>query len=108
MSDQLTYPEITREDKMWAALAYLLSPFVPLALLLLEEKKARPFIRYHSVQGLVVGVIIWIMISALGPPTLFCSGFLWFVLLPWGLRALRGETFAIPFVTDFIEKQQWI
>lgn len=108
MSEQFTYPDITSDDKLWATLAYLLSPPVPLVLLLLEEKKTRPYIRYHSIQGLVVGVVVWIIISVLALPTLFCSGFLWFVLLYWGLRAFRGETFEIPVVSTFIKNQEWV
>ena len=42
---------VTSDDKLWALLSYILSPIVPIILLLMEDKKNRPFIKYHSCAG---------------------------------------------------------
>src|SRR5688572_13420930 len=49
--------DVTSDDKLWALLAYIFSPLVPIIILLMEDKKNRPFIRAHNMQALVVGVI---------------------------------------------------
>ena len=33
--------EITSDDKLWALLAYIFSPLVPIIILLMEDKKSR-------------------------------------------------------------------
>ena len=43
-------PGVTSDDKLWAMLAYLLSPIVPIIILLMEDKKNRPFLKAHTVQ----------------------------------------------------------
>ena len=35
---------VTSDDKLWAALAYVLTPLIPIIILLMEDKKNRPFI----------------------------------------------------------------
>jgi len=49
--------EITSDDKLWVLLTYVLTPIVPVIVLLMEEKKKRPFIRAHNAQALVLGII---------------------------------------------------
>ncbi len=53
MSDQFTNEEVTSDDKLWALLAYVLTPLVPVIILLMEDKKNRPFLKAHNVQALV-------------------------------------------------------
>lgn len=40
--------EVTSDDKLWALLAYIFSPLVPIILMLMEDKKNRPFIKAHN------------------------------------------------------------
>jgi len=51
MSPATVSPDATSDDKLWAALGY---PIVLIAIimLLMEEKKVRPFIKYHAVQSI--------------------------------------------------------
>jgi uncharacterized membrane protein len=56
--DQFTPSEVTSDDKLWAALAYVFSPLVPIIIMLLEDKKNRPFIKAHNMQALVWGVAL--------------------------------------------------
>ena len=47
----------THEDRLWAALDYLFTPIVPVIVLLVADKRQRPFLRSHNGQALAIGVI---------------------------------------------------
>lgn len=111
-------PEITSDDKIWAALGY---PFALIALimLLIEEKKNRPFIKYHAVQSLALTVAIiiasFILGCVLGALTFFIAGagaglvgLLWFVTLWPAFEAYNGKYISLPWIGDFIKKQGWV
>ena len=57
MSQEPMSADITPDDKLWALLAYALSPLVPVIILLMEDKKNRPFIRAHNAQALAWGLV---------------------------------------------------
>lgn len=102
-------PEITSDDKLWALLAYVLSPVVPIIILLMQDKKDRPFIKYHNAQALVLGVVNIVLAIALGW-TLFLSCvplIIWLVMVYWGIKAYQGEYVVIPVVTNFVKNQGW-
>jgi len=100
-------PEVTSDDRLWAALAYVFPVIVPIILLLLEEKKNRPFIKAHNVQALIWGGLIWITSGV----TFFLIGalgiILWAIGLFWAYKAYKGEYVNIPIITDFCKKQGW-
>ena len=104
--------EATSDDKLWALLAYL--PFVgwiiAIVALLMEDKKARPFIKFHSIQGLVLAIINGIIASVL-TPLLFlgvCTGIAGAVYMMYiGYKAYQGESANVPFISDFIKGQGW-
>lgn len=108
MTEQIT-PEITSDDKLWALLAYVLSPVVPIIILLLQEKKDRPFIKYHNAQALVLGIVNLILAIVLGWTVfLSCVPFIiWVVMVYWGIKAYQGEYVVIPVVTNFVKNQGW-
>jgi uncharacterized protein len=101
--------DVTSDDKLWTLLAYVLTPIVPIIILLLEDKKNRPFIRAHNAQALVVGVINIILSVVLGwTVILACLPLLiWFVCIYWGIQAYGGKMVNIPVITDFVKKQGW-
>jgi|GEM_PF-4637419 len=77
------YPSITSDDKLWSALSYVFAPIVGVIVLLIEEKKARPFIKYHAVQSIaasiaffIVSVVLSIVTWASVACASLCSG--WF------------------------------
>lgn len=110
MSDQqIPSAEITSNDKLWAALAYIFSPIVPIIILLLEEKKARPYIKAHNMQALVLGAIALVVNVILGFMVIgVCTGPLtWILMIYFGYKAYQGEQFDIPVITDFVKKQGW-
>jgi uncharacterized membrane protein len=110
MSNQYGY-EVTSDDKLWALLAYILTPIVPIIILLMEDKKNRPFIRAHNAQALAWGVVNIVLGSILSTVLFFCFGLPWLVLWAigvfWGIKAYQGEMVNIPVITDFVRKQGW-
>ena len=105
----------TSEDRLWAALAYLFSPLAPIIILLLEDKKDRPYIKEHNVQALVYGIALYVMWSFIGLLTL---GFIGLCLIPIGIaaslyeiylayKAYQGESIEIPVITNFVKNQGW-
>lgn len=100
--------EITSDDKLFAALAYFFSPIVPILILLMEDKKDRPFIRAHNFQALVAGVVLWILFVPITVVTLGCGSVIWFVMLYWAYRAFMGEYVQIPVITEFVKNQGWV
>lgn len=99
--------EISDDDKLWALLAYVLTPIVPILILVIEEKKQRPFLRAHNAQALAWGLLT--LIASL--VTSFLCGILglvtWLVGCYWGWQAYQGQMVTIPVITDFVKKQGW-
>lgn len=110
MSDEaIVETESTQDDRLWATLSYIFSPIVPIALLLLEKKRSRPFIKAHLAQALVFGTLVWLLLAIL-PSGLIerIAGLAAFVLaIIWGVAASRGERVEIPIITDFVKKMKW-
>jgi uncharacterized membrane protein len=100
--------ETTSDDKLWAALGY---PIVLVAIIVLfmEEKKNRPFIKYHAVQSIAANVVFFIISFILGITVVgaLCAPVLWLVFFYWAYQAYQGLMFEIPVVTNFIKGQGW-
>ena len=100
--------EITQDDRLWAALAWIpitpLWPIFAIVALLLEDKKDRPFIRFHAVRSLVTGVIL----IPLSIVTCGCAAVIYIVFFYWAYLAYQGQTVEIPFVTGFARNQGWV
>jgi uncharacterized membrane protein len=96
--------ESTSDDRLWAALSYvpIIWPFVAIIVLLMEDKKNRPYIKFHAVQALATGAAAVIL-------SFLCIGFLIFLYM-WYLAylAYQGQDATVPFITDFIKKQGWV
>ena len=102
MSNQMGSADLTSEDKLWSALCYIIWPLAIIALLM-EDKKARPFIKFNAVQSLVLGIVISIIA---GITVCFGSVLFLFMLYPaW--KSYQGEWVTLPFITDFIKNQGW-
>jgi len=113
MSEEPVIPEvdeITSDDKLWALLAYLIAPIVSIILLLMEDKKNRPFIKYHSVQALILGIVVIVLDIILSFTIIGCVVplALWIAMIYWGVEAYNGKYVEIPIVTNFAKDQGWI
>lgn len=101
--------DVTSDDKLWAALAYVFSPLIPIILLLMEDKKNRPFIKAHNMQALVFGVAFYVIVSITSTFVIGC--FLWpiglIAQIYWAYKAYQGEYVNIPVVTGFVKSQGW-
>jgi uncharacterized protein len=97
--------DITQDDKLWALLSWLIWP-IAIIVLLMDEKKKRPFIKYNAVLSLCLSVVAWgSSIIGIG----LCLGplaFIYSVVL--GIQSYQGKLVTVPVVTDFAKKQHWV
>jgi uncharacterized protein len=113
MSEQFVPPtsEVTSDDKLWAALGYPIV-IVAIIVLLMEEKKNRPFIKYHAVQAIAVNVAIFVLSLVLTAITFGIGGclvpLLWIATLWPAYEAYQGKYLVLPVITNFIRNQGWV
>ncbi len=89
--------DVTSDDKLWAALAYVFAPLVPIIILLMPDKKDRPFIKAHNTQALVLGIITAVTSA-------FCVGILvWFYALYCAYQAYQGNLVEIPIISGMVK-----
>ena len=102
-------PEITSDDKLWAALGYPIG-IIAIIVLFMEDKKDRPFIRYHAFQSIVLNVVIWLLVivSTITVVGAICAPFFWFVTLWPAWDSYNGKFTEIPVVTNFVKNQGWL
>ena len=124
MSQVPSAPDVNDNDKLMAALAYFLSPIVPVIILVVDSMKVRPYQKYHALQSLglfvaalIVSVLMCIVYFAC---TLLTAGILglclWVIFfipyIPFIYYTIiaytRGEYFEIPVITKFMVQQGWL
>lgn len=102
--------DVTSDDKLWAALAYVFTPLVPIIVLLIADKKDRPFIKAHNMQALIWGIALYV-IGAVTSPILGLGCLIWLVgfliQLYWAYQAYQGKMVTIPVVSNFVKGQGW-
>ncbi len=110
---------ITDDDKLWGLLCYLIWPLSAILVALMEDKKARPYIKYHAIQstglGVVVVVLIIVLSCILGALTFWiaglgaCCGLVpVLAMFYYAYLAYQGDYFEIPYLTEFMVKQAWL
>jgi len=95
--------DITSDDKLWAALCYIpyVNPIISIIMLLMENKKSRPFIRFNAIQSIVLGILAYITSP-------ICIGILIALYMFYlAYTAYQGQDVTVPVITDFIKKQGW-
>ncbi len=109
MSEQPMSSDVSNDDKLWAALAYVFTPLVPVLLMLMEGKKDRPYIRAHNAQALVWGIAFWAIVMVTSVFLIgLCIGPIGFLVqLFWAFKAYQGEEVNIPVISDFVRGQGW-
>ncbi len=110
MTNSSPMMDVSSDDKLWALLAYILSPLLPIIILLMEDKKSRPFIKAHNAQALVLGVVGLIVNSVLTP--IFGIGCITSVIylilvIYYGVKAYQGNMVEIPVITNWCKSQGW-
>lgn len=103
-------PEVSSDDRLWVLLCFLLAPLFPLITLFMKDKQERPFIKYHTVPTLILGVVEGIAVSILSSviPGIGCLTMLiWIINLVYGLRANKGVYTDIPMLTNLSKGQGW-
>jgi uncharacterized protein len=111
MTDQIPVSDLTSDDKLWALLTWILAPIVSVIILLMEDKKSRPFLKYNAMVSLVWSIAYIIVFSIIGALTLGIGSCL--MIIPvgfsiyWGVKSYQGETVKVPVITDFVKNQGW-
>ncbi len=93
---------VTEDDRLWALLCHIFCPLVGIIVLLLDDKKDRPFVKYNAVVSIILGIVAFILIP-------FCGiGFLvWFYVIYLGIKSYQGEWIEVPAVSDLVREQGW-
>lgn len=111
MTDQFqSNPEVTSDDRLWGLLSYLLTPIIPIIILVSEDKKSRAFQKFHGINALALGVVEIVLITLLALiPIVGCFTPLVFIInILYALKANKGELVEIPVITNFCKNQGWI
>lgn len=91
----------TSDEKVWALLAYILPVLGPILILLMQDKRDSEFLKPHTLQaliwGLLLGIVSWI-------PVLPFVGYIFSVI--WGVQAYNGQKVKIPVITNLVTNQR--
>ena len=102
-------PEITDDDKLWSLLSWI-TGIVAIIVLLMEDKKSRPFIKYNAVLALAVLIVISVAVAILSAITCGIGAILMLAYIYpiyLGIKAFQGEWVTVPYVSDFVVNQGW-
>ncbi len=102
--------DVTDDDKLWSLLSWIFAPIVPIIVLLLEDKKTRPFIKYNAMQALVLSVVGYVASSVLSFIIIGCfiGAAVLIYMIVLAIQSYQGKWVTIPVVTDFCKGQGWI
>ncbi len=121
-----TGPE-TENAKLLSGLSWvsqlLLPAILPIILLLTDESKRSAFVKHHAVQSLamvavtivyeIAATIVYAILTAISAGLLGCI--LWIIFLVpivpfvyYGIQAFQGKYVEIPWVTEFLKKNNWL
>ncbi len=103
-------PEVTSDDKLWVVLSFLLTPLLSLITLFMDDKKNRPFIKYHTIPILILGCLEIVISSILGliiPYYFRIGGILWIINIILAVKAYNGTQVDIPVITEFSKTRGW-
>ena len=93
--------EVTDDDKLWALLSYIFCPLIGIIVLLIEDKKNRPFLKYNAIMSIILGILSIVLSSV-------CIGILvWFYAIYLGFKSYQGEWVEVPVISDFVKNQGW-
>jgi uncharacterized protein len=96
--------DVSQDDKLWSLLSWLLWP-VAIIVLLMDDKKSRPFIKYNAVLSLAFTVVLYV-VGTLTAGCLLVVGGIYAIVL--AIQSFQGQWVKVPVLTDFIKKQNWV
>jgi uncharacterized membrane protein len=101
--------DVTSDDRIWVILCLLFTPLIPIITLFLDEKKNRPFVKYHYIPALILGVVEIIAVSILSliPIVRMFTWLIWIINIFYAIKANSGNNVDIPYITEFSKKQGW-
>lgn len=92
--------DYTEDDRLWSLLSFIF-PVIGIIVLLIEDKKNRPVLKYHAIVAIILGVAS-VVLSAV------CIGaLLWIYSIVLGIKAYKGEVVEVPVISDFVRNQGW-
>jgi predicted membrane protein len=101
-------PDITSDDRMWAALTWIpltpLWPILAVVALLTETTKDRAFVRTNALLSLVTGIVL----IPLTIVTLGCAALIYLVFFYWAYQAFQGQEPQVPLISSWVRNQGWI
>jgi uncharacterized membrane protein len=102
-------PDVTSDDRIWVILCFLFTPIFPIITLFMDDKKNRPFIKYHYIPALILGVVEIIAVSILSliPFVGLFTWLIWIINILYAVKANGGTNIDIPYITNFSKKQGW-
>jgi uncharacterized protein len=102
-------PEVTSDDRLWVVLCFIFAPILPLVTLFLDDRKNRPFIKYHTIPTLILGIVEGVIISVLSwiPFIGWIFPFVYVINIIYALKANKGVNVDIPVITKFAQGQGW-
>ena len=104
--------DVTDNDRLWAAISWVIPIIGSIIALVLENTKSRPFVRYHAIQSLIFGVVAYVLLTIVATVTLGIGGLCCIVPLVvqlyYASQAYQGSYFEVPFLTNFAKQQGWL
>ncbi len=108
MTNQPGPGDLTSNDKLLAALSYPI-PIIGIVILVSESMKSKPFLRFHAVQSIAVGIVVFVLSGILAATVLLAclAPVVWLATLYPAWMAYQGQLIELPFITQFIKNQGW-
>lgn len=102
--------DVTDDDRLWALLSWIFAPLVPIIVLILEDKKNRPFIKYNAIQALVLSVVGYVLGTVLSFVIVGCfvAAAVLIYQIVLGIQSYQGKWVEVPVLTNFVKGQGWL
>jgi uncharacterized membrane protein len=101
--------DVTSDDRLWVLLCFLFTPLFPVITLFMEDKKVRPFVKYHNAPALILGIVEVIVVGILSYiPVVNCfTPLVWIINVIYAVKTNKGDNVDIPVITNFSRQQGW-
>ena len=103
MTQETASSDISSDDRLWAAIGYPIA-LVAIIMLLMEEKKNRPFIKFHAIQAIILSIVLVVLMVILSITVVgaICAPLLWLVTFWPAVEAYRGKYIQLPVIGNFV------